>query len=53
MSVLLIIPRFFVTKDELELIVCPVGELVVTELEVGTAGVIVLVDELVPIHESL
>ena len=44
--------RFGVIKDCLVLCVCPVGELVVTEIEVLSIGGVVLTDEPVVMHES-
>ena len=45
--------RCFVTKNGLIFGISPVRKLVVTKLEVGTVGVVVLIDEPVPMRVSL
>ena len=51
--VTLISIRFDVAKDSRVLIICPVRELVVTKNEVWTVGGVVIVDNPVPVKESL
>ena len=49
----LISPRFDVAKDGCVLCIGPVRELVVTKDVVGTVGGVVVIDDPVPINESL